>query len=153
MRLLPLLYAFAQLKSYLTSRQTKIVEKDSVLIIHAVFCPVTQSQLLSEFWRLVETGISSRLAEYCLKHLTVIQDVMSSMQDAKRPNRWCDPHHRKICQRIVDLVRRGPIPGGLGEVLARRCVPVSDMDVRDLSYTRAVKSLFRRPKCHVWVPL
>ena len=93
--------------------------KDSVLIIHTVFCPVAQSQLLSEFWRLVGTGISSRLAEYCVKHLTVIQDVTSSMQDTKRPNRWCDPHHRKICQRIVDLVRRGPIPGGLGDVLAR----------------------------------
>ena len=93
--------------------------KDSVLIIHAVFCPVAQSQLLSEFWRLVGTAISSRLAEYCVKHLTVIQDVTSSMQDTKRPNRWCNPHHRKICQRIVDLVRRGPIRGGLGEVLAR----------------------------------
>lgn len=39
--------------------------KDSVLIIYAEFCPVAQSQLLSEFWRLVGTGISSRLAEYC----------------------------------------------------------------------------------------
>lgn len=106
-RSIEMLYAFAQL-DVKTNGDSR---KDSVLIIHAVFCPVAQSQLLSEYWRLVGTGIPSRLAEYCVKHLTVIQDVTSSMQDTKRPNRWCDPHHRKICQRIVDLVRRGPIPG------------------------------------------
>ena len=92
---------------------------DSIMNLYAVFCPQGQSQLFSEFWRLVGTGISSRLAEHCVKHMDVLQDVTGTVQERPLVSRWRDPSYRKICQRIVDFSSRAPVGEESREVVAR----------------------------------
>ena len=115
----PHLICVRSIEVVLDLKADEYCKNDSVINLHAVFCPAAQSQLLSEFWRLVGTGISSRLAEYCVKHVEVFQDVTGTVQDRLGPSRWRDPNHRKICQRIVDLLGRAPVGGGSREILAR----------------------------------
>ena len=111
---------------------------DSVITLHAVYFPSAQSQLPSEFWRLVGTGISSRLAEYCVKHIRVLQDVTGTLRDPQPISRWCDQNHRKICQRIVDLVNRAPIGGNSREVLARDDVYLFQTGMSAIYHTQAL---------------
>lgn len=66
---------------------------------------------MSTFWRLAGVGISSRLAEFCCNHLSVLLDITGI---TNRPinhlvqSRWTDPSHRKLCQRISSLLKRAP---------------------------------------------
>ncbi|RAH65878.1 cystathionine gamma-synthase, partial [Aspergillus aculeatinus CBS 121060] len=90
--------------------------------IHGVFCPKDQEVPLHTFWRLVGVGISSRLAQTLNSRVRTIRDVTSDTKCKEYPSvlgRWSERSHRKLCQRIANLLERAPSCTTRGELVAR----------------------------------
>ncbi|CAG8925391.1 unnamed protein product [Penicillium salamii] len=96
-------------------------ENITINTLHGVFCPKDRELLLHTFWRLVGVGISSRLAQNIMSRMQTIKDVTGDSGN-KHPTvrgRWSELSHRKLCQRIANLLERAPRCTTRGELVAR----------------------------------
>lgn len=83
----------------------------SCVRLYAVFFPATQRAAIQPFWTHTGTGISSRLAEECLNHLEMLQEISLSSTDSAVPRVLA---HKHLEYRIATLLQRtpaGPQPG------------------------------------------
>ena len=85
-------------------------EKDfvSILRLYALFCPLEIGPHAMSFWRLAGTGISSRLAEQCLKHLDDARDASDSYAELTL-GAVGSLAYDNLCQRIAYLLNRAPV--------------------------------------------
>lgn len=79
------------------------------IYLHAIIYPKAGLKLAMAFWRLTGLGISSRLAEDCLKHIDSLHKATEINIAERSPEQTWTPAHQKICQRIVELLKRSPI--------------------------------------------
>lgn len=100
----------------------KADESKSFVTLHGLFCPKDRELLLHTFWRLVGVGISSRLAQNLNARMRTIRDVTGDTSRNDRPTvrgRWTERPHRKLCQRIANLLERAPSHTTRSEPVAR----------------------------------
>lgn len=80
----------------------------SLVYLHAVFFPKILLPEALAFWRLTGLGISSRLAEACLKYLGSVREAWmpgtTTVQLA--PTRSGTVARNRVCTRVLDLLRR-----------------------------------------------
>lgn len=83
----------------------------SLVYLHAVFFPKTLSPEALTFWRLTGLGISSRLAEACLKYLGSVREAWmpGTMTAQLAPTRSGTVARNRVCTRVVDLLQRAPL--------------------------------------------
>ncbi|KAI9925961.1 hypothetical protein MW887_004420 [Aspergillus wentii] len=96
-------------------------EEIGFITLHGVFCPKDRELPLRTFWRLVGVGISSRLAENVNARMRTIRDVTGDTRK-EHPSvrgRWSERPHRKLCQRIANLLERAPSCTTRSELVAR----------------------------------
>ncbi|KIW15914.1 hypothetical protein PV08_05964 [Exophiala spinifera] len=81
--------------------------------VYAVFFPVASTSVVHGFWTHSGTGISSRMAEYCLQHIDTLDESerhqnLSSEAVGKLTMAESLAHHQ-IKDRITTLLKRAPI--------------------------------------------
>lgn len=74
----------------------------------AVVYPEESAKLGALFWRLTGTGISSRLAEYCLQNIDSMQRVERPVKRFYSAMTTVHPVYQTICTRIAYLMERAP---------------------------------------------
>ncbi|KAG0154211.1 hypothetical protein PDIDSM_1591 [Penicillium digitatum] len=97
-------------------------ESHDFITLHGVFCPKDRELLLHTFWRLVGVGISSRLAKNLNARMQTLRDISGDTARNEYPTvrgRWSERAHRKLCQRIANLLERAPSCTTRSEVVAR----------------------------------
>lgn len=80
---------------------------DINLRLYAVFFPLPKSPIVSQFWINPGVGISTRLAEECLKHLDLMHEVTGDEPAPVVPVSSADAILR---ERIATLLERAPAP-------------------------------------------
>ncbi|KAF4628258.1 hypothetical protein G7Y89_g9893 [Cudoniella acicularis] len=78
--------------------------------LYMVIFPVIKMEILLPFWQIAGTGIASRLAEECLKHIDSLHEISTSdptLAPAPKPPSSTAHHHLR--QRIANLLERAPV--------------------------------------------
>jgi cystathionine gamma-synthase len=76
--------------------------------IWAIAFPEELAKLGAQFWRLTGTGISSRLAEHCLRDVESMQRVDRPVKRFYSAMITVHPVYQTICARIAHLMERAP---------------------------------------------
>jgi cystathionine gamma-synthase len=74
----------------------------------AVAYPEESAKIGALFWRLTGTGISSRLAEHCLRDIDSMQRVERPVKRFYSAITTVHPVYQTICTRIACLMERAP---------------------------------------------
>jgi cystathionine gamma-synthase len=81
--------------------------------VFAVFFPAASTGVVHGFWVNAGVGISSRLAEHCLKHLDQLREVEQQQhEESPSPKSRSNddaPAHLQLKERIAGLLNRAPI--------------------------------------------
>lgn len=112
------LYRAESVKLLIVEFQPVYESSRTVKYLHAVVFPREVSDLGTSFWRLTGTGISSRLAENCLRDQRMI---LRPATDTKTPTTGVMPHpvFGILRSRIANLIDRTPINDSCGKKITK----------------------------------